>query len=76
MGVIGQGEGAKPREILISDGEILGIPAETTEAYDEDDFEEESEEEDQDETEEADDGEIEEEEGHEEIAEGEETENK
>ncbi len=39
MGIIGPAEGAKPREILISDDEILGIPTETTEAYNEEESE-------------------------------------
>lgn len=33
QGVIGPGEGARPREILASDKNVFGIPAETTEAY-------------------------------------------
>jgi len=44
MGIIGPGDGAKPREILVSDSEIMGIPVETTEHYeskkDTDDFDE------------------------------------
>jgi len=52
-GVIGPGEGAKPREILVSDSELLGIPTETTEAYeDEEEAEEELKEEDETENEE------------------------
>ena len=33
QGIIGPAEGAKPREILVSDAEIMGIPVETTEHY-------------------------------------------
>jgi len=33
QGVIGPGDGAKPREILVSGNDYLGIPVETTERY-------------------------------------------
>lgn len=32
-GIIGPGDGAKPREIMVSDNDYLGIPVETTERY-------------------------------------------
>jgi len=42
QGIIGPGDGAKPREILATNKDIFGIPAETTERYTGEDYAEEA----------------------------------